>query len=69
MEEREKNFFYSPYYWCFSVKVYELPQLWFYSSLFKVVSRIGNEEYSNNKLYSNIGVRGTNVEIQLIVLK
>jgi hypothetical protein len=68
MEESEKKIFYSPFYWCFSVKVYELPQLWFYSSLCKVVSRIGNEEYSNKKLYSSIGVRGTNVGIQLIVL-
>jgi len=68
MEENGKKCFYSPYYWCFSVKVYELPQLWFYSSPFKVVSRIGDEEYSNNKLYSNIGVRGTNYGIQLIVL-
>jgi hypothetical protein len=47
MEESEKKIFYAPFYWYFSVKVYELPQLWFYSSLFKVVSRIGNEEYSN----------------------
>jgi len=68
MEESEKKFFYSPFYWCFSVKVYELPQLWFYCSLFKVVSRIGNEEYSNKELYSNIGVREANVGIQLIVL-
>jgi hypothetical protein len=68
MEESEKKFFYSLYYWCFSVKVYELPQLRLYSSPFKVVSRIGNEEYSNSTLYSNIGVRGSNIGIALIVL-
>ena len=49
-------------------KFIELPQLWFYSSLFKAVNKSGNEDYSNNNLYSNTGGWGSNVGIQLILL-